>query len=90
MKRKHANAFLDAVKETLETTQAELFKDRDGTRGNTMGASAASIIADAAKRVKDRTDEKIRLGEKVRDMRLDSVVLSEGEDNGDNDNDSDG
>ena len=89
MKRKHANAFLDAVKETLETTQAELFKDRDGTRSNAVGGSTATTIADAAKRVKEKTDEKIRMGEKVRDMRLDSVVLSDGEDNGDNNDDSD-
>jgi hypothetical protein len=65
VRRKHANAFIDAVKETLENTQLELFRERGGQSVFAdPSKSGAAIIAEQAKKVKDRAEEKIKEGGK--------------------------
>jgi hypothetical protein len=64
VKRKHANAFLDAVNEILEATQSELFK--------VCKTSHREEIVEASRQVKDKNEDALKKGmnQKVRDKKI--------------------
>ncbi len=68
--KKHANAIMDLVSETLERTQAALNADK--------GADDKATIGKAAERVRNQAEEKCRKGERVRPVR-DFAALSDAE-----------
>lgn len=73
MQRKHANAFLDTINETLAQTQQELYK-------NCMNASRENIVK-AVVTVKDRAEDQLRKGLRVRQNNNRVIVYSDDEDN---------